>query len=118
MDVLRVRLRTLLILVAATAIALGLLVTGERWARRSRHFHWKAADYSARARQLSGSADELSFRIASQPLSTGNPTQAAAIQRIAELRRLADYYWKLRQKYAEASDRPWKAVEPDSPPPD
>jgi hypothetical protein len=88
----RLRLRTILILVALVAIGLG----GRKWMdRRGRHFRRVAMDYRDMAK-----LDEISAALGSRHSAP-----------------IAAYRRTLQRKYEYAGAHPWLPVEPDPPPP-
>src|SRR4051794_41783878 len=101
----RVRLRTLMIVVAIAALLFGgVLEAGRRRARfrqLERHYMWEQMD--------AGFATLLMESFERDP-SVGPRKLAAA-------RRLEAYYGRLRAKYERATRYPWLPVPPDPPPP-
>ena len=101
----RFRLRTLLILVALSAVPLALIQVR----RRREHYRVQA--------ELHGSLEQF-FRagIAGMGATIGGRT-SSQLRSIREPRRVA-YHAALRAKYERAAARPWLPVPPDPPPPD
>jgi hypothetical protein len=104
----RIRLRTLMIAVAAIGLSIGGTIEAVRLVRLSRSYSDRAASHAAYDRGWRAMADEYGadYRL---------PTHDA---RTISLREVTDFHVKLRLKYERAARYPWLPVEPDPPEPE
>ena len=115
MPVLRIRLRisTLLVLIALTALALG-----AESIRRRRIYYQEKAEFHAW--QVERYGESLDFRSQGADLSRSlGMAEAAARQHwhVELMAALFAYHVRMQRKYESAASHPWQAVPPDPPTP-
>jgi hypothetical protein len=109
----RLRLRTLLILVAIAALLMG------GWVARERHVVWKEREqrYRQNAEMFGRREASNLMYAASGKMGEGEVGDEKGWRVIRlgpdEFKRLAAYYGRMKRKYEQAASTPWLAVEWD-----
>ena len=125
----RMRIRTLLVLVALVAVTIGTIQTGQRW----RTYRRLEQDYAERQHEstLTIASCEAEARLYRERASSfgmtgssfGTTESPTMFLRLADMRteqaaysRLDEaWYAELHEKYRRAARRPWWSVPPDAP---
>lgn len=102
----RLRVRTLLIIVAPIAVGLALAAGA-----------WRKASYRAEAARHAGLAREYKHRLVQALAESPPPNPDAPPPELLRLRLRAAYHEHMAAKYRELEARPWQFAGPDPQPP-
>jgi hypothetical protein len=104
----RFRLRTLMIVVAVTALALGVEVARRRAERRSAEYRARAAQW----RRKAGIAASKAFA-ANHRLKAGWAFDPTGTRRVEDYLRQVEFFRAMQVKYRQAAASPWRPVASD-----